>query len=83
MTSKGEQVIRDVAAGLDLSVKLMWEEKGPENTVIETHSMWMINGKLFYLQIFDRDCGFEIFSPTCQTNSTIDLMKAMHRIITQ
>ena len=38
-----------------------WGEEGPENTQIEYHGVWSVNGRLLYVQQYKNNNGFEIF----------------------
>lgn len=62
-----EKLLRDLAEETHYSFQLLWEQKGPQYTIVQKHGMVEVNGHLFYFQEY-KGGGFEIFMIASEKN---------------
>lgn len=56
---KATNFLMQLRKKLDKQVAVAWGEKGPKDTMIKYHGVWMIGTLMIYVQEFEH--GFEFF----------------------
>ena len=70
------RLLHDIATANDGRLLHLWGADGPPGTEVESHGMFLLQGKPIYVQEF-KGGGFDIYTPVTASNSIDATMRAV------
>lgn len=73
-------VFADAARAAGAEVRLGWEIPGPDGTLVEWLSCYLVNGSVAIVETFKDGGGWDVFTPCGQNNTDATLADAFNRL---
>lgn len=68
-----------IARKAGANVRVLWEMKGPENTLIAWMVGYQVNGGVAFVQTYKDGAGWDVFTPSDTRDITASVADALNR----